>query len=147
MKRISIRVIPALALGLVAVSLPGTAHADGGGRPTTVTLAGAAEAPVTGDPDGTGSFHMTVNPGQEEICYTLSVSGVDPILAAHIHVAAAGSPGPVVVGLTAPTSGSSAGCASVPGALAKNILKHPGDYYVNVHNALYPGGALRAQLG
>jgi len=147
MNRIMTGVIPALALGLIVVSMPGAAHAADGGRPTTVTLTGAAEAPGPGDPDGTATFHMTVNPGLGEICYTFTVSGVDPVVAAHIHLAPVGSPGPVVVPLVPPTSGSSAGCAAVPRALAKNILKHPGDYYVNVHNAVYPAGALRAQLG
>jgi len=135
------------ALGLVAVSFPGTANADEGGRPNTVTLTGAAEAPFPGDPDGVGTFQMTVNAGHYEICYTLTVSGVDPSAAAHIHLAPVGSPGPVAVTLVPPTPGSSTGCASVPRALAKNILKNPGDYYVNVHNATYPAGALRAQLG
>lgn len=147
MNRFMTRVAPALALSLVVVSLPGAAHADDGGRPTTVTLTGATEAPGPGDPDGTGTFHMTVNPGQSEICYTLTVSGVDPITAAHIHLAPVGSAGPIVVPLVPPTSGSSAACASVTRELAKNILKHPGDYYVNVHNAPHPAGALRAQLG
>ena len=32
------------------------------------------------------------------------------------------------------------------GALAQEILSSPEDYYVNVHNAEYPGGALRGQL-
>jgi len=147
MNRILTGVIPALALGLVVVSLPGAAQADDGGRPTSVTLAGSAEAPGPGDPDGTGTFQMTVNPGQGEICYTLTVSGVEPATAAHIHAAPVGSPGPVVVPLLAPATGSSADCASVDRALAKNILKHPEEYYVNVHNPTYPPGALRAQLG
>jgi len=146
MNRLKTAAIPALALGLAALSLPGVAYADNGGRPTTVTLTGAAERPSPGDPDGTARFHMTVNPGQGEICYTLSVSGVDPIVAAHIHVAPAGSAGPVVVPLVPPTS-AAVTCVSVTRELAKNILKNPGSYYVNVHNAAYPAGALRAQLG
>jgi hypothetical protein len=31
-------------------------------------------------------------------------------------------------------------------AEAKEILKNPADYYVNVHNAEFPLGALRGQL-
>ncbi len=30
--------------------------------------------------------------------------------------------------------------------LVQQILAHPGRYYVNVHNAAYPGGAARGQL-
>jgi hypothetical protein len=30
--------------------------------------------------------------------------------------------------------------------LALAILKHPADYYVNVHNAEFPAGAARGQL-
>jgi hypothetical protein len=29
---------------------------------------------------------------------------------------------------------------------AADVLAHPGDYYVNVHTADFPGGAVRGQL-
>jgi len=67
--------------------------------------------------------------------------------AAHIHVGDAGVPGAVVVPLTAPdANGISSGCADVTRALAKALIQNPTHYYVNVHNATYPGGALRGQL-
>ena len=136
-------VVPALALAMVAVA-PSAASA--GGRPLATALTGAAERPGPGDPDGTGTARLTLNSGQEEICFTLEVSGIAPATAAHIHEAPVDEAGPVVVGLAAPTSGSSSGCVAVDRDLVKDIRNNPDEYYVNVHNAEFPAGALRGQL-
>jgi hypothetical protein len=89
---------------------------------------------------------VTVNPGQGVLCYELSVSGIAPATMAHIHEAPVGEAGPVRVDLRKPSDGSSSGCVEVGRTLAKEILQDPSDYYVNVHNAEFPGGALRGQL-
>lgn len=89
---------------------------------------------------------MSVNVGQGTVCYSLTASNIAPATAAHIREAPAGQAGPVVVPLAPPTDGSSSGCATVERELAKEILKNPSDYYVNVHNAEFPTGALRGQL-
>ena len=65
---------------------------------------------------------------------------------AHIHRAPPTSAGPIVVHLTAPTSGTSKGCAAVTRALAQELIQSPGAFYVNVHNTPFPGGAVRGQL-
>lgn len=117
-----------------------------GGRPLSTTMDGAQEVPGPGDPDGTGSATITLNHGQAEVCFQLTVSNIAPATAAHIHVAPLGDPGPVVVGLTPPTSGSSSGCVSADPELVKAILQNPDAYYVNVHNAEFPAGAVRGQL-
>jgi len=136
----------ALALAASTSLIAGSAVAADGGRKLQTSLTGAAEAPGPGDPDGAGTATVTVNPGQRQICYTLSVRNIDPATAAHIHEAPVGVAGPVRVTLRAPTGGSSSGCVTVTRALALEILKDPADYYVNVHNAAYPAGAVRGQL-
>jgi len=140
-KAIVFTLLLALALGFASLS-----PAMAGGRPLSATLTGAAEVPGPGDADGIGSVTLTLNPGQGKICFELTVSGIAPATAAHIHEAPVGVAGPVVVPLTPPTNGSSSGCVSVDRDEVKDILQHPEEYYVNVHNADYPAGALRGQL-
>ncbi len=135
-----------LAIAVAVIGTVKQATADDGGRPFSTTLTGAAEVPGPGDPDGSGTAWLQLNPGQGEICYSLAVSNIDPATAAHIHVGTADVAGPVVVPLAAPTSGESSACASVDRELIKAIIQNPENYYVNVHNAVHPAGALRGQL-
>ena len=140
---------------VTALALAGgasTAYADGrpggghGGRPLIAHMTGSQETPPNNSP-GTGTAKITVNIGQGEVCWVLTVQNLEaPATAAHIHVAPVGVPGPIVVPLSPPTSGSSQGCQTVDRALAKNIAKHPEEYYVNVHTTVFPGGEIRGQL-
>ena len=130
---------------LVAVSASAQT-AQNGGRKLQTSLTGAAETPNPGDPDGSGTASVTVNPGQKRICYDLRVANIDAATAAHIHEAPVGVAGPVKVTLDPPSDGDSSGCVDVSRALALEILKRPADYYVNVHNPAFPAGAIRGQL-
>lgn len=121
-------------------------HVRSGGTVLTATLTGAAERPGPGDPDGSGSITITVNPGQKRICYELTVAGIDAPTAAHIHIAPVTSPGPVVIGFPAPPLGTSSGCIDVTSRQAAQLIAKPSAYYFNVHNAAFPGGAIRGQL-
>ena len=137
----------AIALSLASAALlSAPALSKDGGRKFDTKLTGAAEVPGPGDPDGDGSASLTINPGEGQICYTLSVSNIGPATMAHIHQAKVGVAGPVVVALRAPTNGSSKACATVGRPLALDILKSPANYYVNVHNEPFPDGAIRGQL-
>ena len=139
---------------LVALSLAGAASAarldvaDHGGSPLSTTMTGAAEVP--GDPDGSGTAKLIINPGQREVCWEITAQDITlPATAAHIHVGAVGTAPPdnVVVTLSAPdSSGFSSGCTIVERELAEAILENPENYYVNVHNIDFPGGAIRGQL-
>ena len=136
-----------LALALLAFGVSVIAQQDKhGGRPLSTTLSGAAEVPGPGDPDGAGTATITLNPGHNQVCFELTVSNIAPATAAHIHEGAADKAGPVVVGLTAPTSGSSKDCVTLDRDKIKAIIKNPSAYYINVHNADFPDGAVRGQL-
>jgi hypothetical protein len=137
--------LAALVAGLVAVlALTTTAAAVGGAKRST-SMSGAEEVPPA-DPDGTGFAFITLNAGQASVCWELTVSNIAPATAAHIHEAPAGVNGPVVVGLSPPTTGNSSGCTTADQALIEDIIENPDQYYVNVHNAEFPGGAVRGQL-
>ena len=141
-RRIIICLVAAVGILLGSV---GPASGESG-RPFTVDLTGAAEVtaegvPDQGDPDGTGTATLSINPGTGEVCWTIEVDEVAQITAAHIHFGSSTTTGGVVVTLS-----PSDGCIEVDRDIALAIITDPGSYYVNVHNADYPGGALRGQL-
>ena len=80
------------------------------------------------------------------MCYDLTVANIQMATAAHIHESAVGKEGPVKVVLDAPKTGSAKGCRTVDSALMKAIMQNPAYYYVNIHNAAFPKGAIRGQL-
>lgn len=112
----------------------------------TANLSGQQEVPGPGDPDGTGSAEVTVVEAIDNVCYKLNVQNIATPTAAHIHRGAVGTAGPPVVTLAPPTNGASDGCVSAPADVAAAIEANPAGFYVNVHNAEYPGGAVRGQL-
>jgi hypothetical protein len=143
LKRLGVVLVVAL---IGALLLAGPALA---GHALTTQFRGAAVVPGPGDPDGSGTATIRVNPGKGEVCWELSVQGITlPATGAHIHVGDAVNFGAVVVTLTPPdASGQSTGCRIVPRELAKAIHKNPENYYVDVHTLpLYGAGALRGQL-
>ena len=141
------RLVLIVLVAAIGAAFALAAQAAGGGRPFDTALTGAAEVPGPGDPDGSGEVVLTLNPGLGQVCFQLTVSDIAPATAAHIHEAPVGVAGPVVVGLTPPpTGGSSSGCVSADREEIKEIIQHPEEYYVNVHNADFPSGAVRGQL-
>jgi CHRD domain len=145
------KVLAALVVLTLAVAVA-PAFGDDGGRPLTTALTGAAEAPVPGDPNASGTASLTLNPGLGEVCFDISWADVDgEVFASHIHVAPAGSPGPIVVTLFTGSfagTGSQSGCVEADRDLVLAITQNPEAYYVNVHSRPnFPGGAIRGQLG
>jgi hypothetical protein len=133
------------------VRLAVVSGADHGGAPfRTAMTQEVTTTPVwAGDPDGTGEALITINRGLQEICWQTSVSDIVlPATASHIHRAAAGVRGGIVVGLSAPdATATAAGCRTgVDRDLLNDILTSPEEFYVNVHTTDYPAGAVRGQF-
>lgn len=111
-----------------------------------VSSTGIANA---GDSDGVGSANVIITPinsSEAQLCFAIKVSGIDAATLAHIHQANAGINGAILVTLVPPTTGISSGCTTVPINTAQQIQDNPLGFYVNVHNAAFPSGALRGQL-
>jgi CHRD domain len=117
------------------------------GKGFQAQMTGSNETPP-GDPDGSGTALIRLDPQDGLVCFELTVSGIDPAVAAHIHHAPAGQPGAIVVPLVAPAqaTGESKGCVQADPALIQDIAANPSQYYVNVHNPAFPAGAVRGQL-
>lgn len=137
----------ALLLGAGA----GSADDTQGGRPLNATLSGANEVSATGvlgvgDPDGSGTARVTVNPGQNLVCWEITVAGINGATRGHIHEAVAGANGPIVVEFFEAGNTMLEGCTTPTATTAREILKDPAGFYVNIHNADFPAGAIRGQL-
>jgi hypothetical protein len=113
---------------------------------TKATLTGDAEVPGPGDPKGSGTAVVTLKPDTGEVCYELNVANIQEATAAHIHKGKKGEEGAVAVSLDAPKTGTAKGCAKADVVVIDAIMQDPTDYYVNVHNAAFPKGAVRGQL-
>ena len=97
---------------------------------------------------------MKVDVRKQKLCFTIVVVQIAlPAASAHVHEGGAGVAGPIVVTLKPPTEvagsgiGLSSGCVKeLAKPLLRDIKRNPGDYYVNVHNGAFAGGAVRGQL-
>ncbi len=108
----------------------------------SATLTGPAEVPGPGDTDGLGFGVVTID--GTHLHYTVFAQNIGAPTAAHIHAGAAGVAGDVVVPLNVNTLTN--GTADITQEIANQINANPSGFYVNVHNAEFPGGAIRGQL-
>jgi len=140
-----------LPVGASAERLAGSGH---GGAPFTARLISSVS-----DSTGSGNVLLTINPGQEEVCWDIHISGLtSPVTASHIHKGPAGTNGPVVVPFfhfaTPSTATQFSGCAShnainistTERNLLQAIIANPSGYYVNVHTTKHLAGEVRGQL-
>ncbi len=129
--------VAAAAMTLAAYSSMAFAEA------VKVTLGGNQEVPAVMT-SASGSGTITINDDMT-VQGSVTTNGVAAV-AAHIHEAAAGKNGPVIIPLTK----SSDNVWSVPAGAKLTEAQYKafkaGDLYVNVHSAAHKGGEIRAQL-
>ena len=158
MRRTHLAVAVAAATGL-ALAMIGTVVARDASDSQTArdrahfaVLTGAKEVDSTGDRgtgdrNGRGSFSATLD-GQM-LCYGIQVKNISTPAAAHIHRGNRSVAGPVEVPLEHPATGdpgASSDCIEITSAQARALRNNPGRFYVNVHTADFPNGAVRGQL-
>jgi hypothetical protein len=139
---------------LAGLSIAGASAASAQGVEFFAVLSGGNEVAANGQAaagdaygHGTASFTFV---GSDRFCYAVIVNAIDRPVAMHIHQAPAGRNGPVVIPLTPPsrgTGGTSSGCVSgISASLLRSIRSTPTGFYLNVHTAAFPDGAVRGQL-
>ena len=145
------RIILLGSMASAAFTLVGCATVEEGiAEKTTTTyranLTGAQEI-GGGDADGVGRAEISISDNFGQICYDLNdLRGIGPITAAHIHRGATGVNGPVVFTLKPANEGGYKGCSDGTEWTQDRIETNPAAFYVNVHTAEYPNGAIRGQL-
>lgn len=139
------------AIGLTLAVASSVGAQGGGDRAMFAVMTGAKEVDVNGehhgDPNGRGSFSATLDGRQ--LCYGITVKNINNPVAAHIHRGSAKVAGPVIQALEQPTTGdpgASSACVQISRSLARGLRRNPGRFYVNVHTADLPNGAVRGQL-
>ncbi|MGF7236542.1 MAG: CHRD domain-containing protein [Frankia sp.] len=120
----------------------------------TADLSGAHEVQVAGKPrvgDPNGHATAKVEIQNNKITFSFQWSGISAPTMGHIHEGADGVNGPVRVPFftTAMPTTATAATGSVTisdSTIANGIRSNPAGYYVNLHTAEFPGGAVRGQL-
>ena len=159
MRRGALRVLGlAIAIGVLAGG--GVVSANDGTVTLTARLTGAQEVPAA-DPDGSGKAQVEIDVEAGTVCFDVKHDAVGTPNRGHIHAGAAGVNGPIVVPFfelrtvdtpaTDPRNdeielGRIQDCVTGDPAILADIVANPGNYYVNLHNARFPAGAVRCQL-
>lgn len=114
------------------------------------TLSGRNENPAIAS-TATGTIDGIFDPWSRVIAFRVEFSGLTAnATAAHFHSGAAGTNGPVVVDLVSQgfpvgvKSGEFVKVLTLTEAQAVDLMT--GNLYVNIHNANFPGGEIRAQI-
>jgi CHRD domain len=108
-----------------------------------VELSGANEVPAVAT-TAAGTATVTIK-DDRSVVVLVTVTGMTAT-ASHIHEAAAGSNGPVIVPFTKTGDNTFASADGAKLTEAQYAAYKAGNLYVNVHSARNPGGEVRGQI-
>ena len=111
-------------------------------------LTGANETPAAADPDGLGNGFFTLDGSAGTVTFNLCFFNINPPTAAHIHRGGSNFTGGIIIPFSAPfVNGCSTGTVTgVATSLISEIIANPAGFYANIHNADFPGGAVRGRV-
>jgi hypothetical protein len=139
--------VAALAAAALASLAPAASAVPPRGYELEAILTGPKEVPGPGDADGRGVIYLDMTrPRSPTLCYRLSYSYVDPLTAGHIHIGGPTVAGPVRVPLFTGAAPTGRRCVRASQTDKIRLMRNPGGWYVNLHNAPYPNGAIRGQI-
>jgi hypothetical protein len=145
------------AVTVVGLGLAGDATANENIR-LRADLSGDAEVPPA-DPDGDGRARVVLKLDEGLVCFKIKFDDTGTPNRGHIHVGRAGENGAIVVPFfelrevpaddrhdALERKSELEDCVSADPDLLRDIAENPQNYYVNLHNARFPAGAVRGQL-
>jgi hypothetical protein len=107
-------------------------------------LRGSQEVPPTAS-TALASGTLLLNPANRQMTAAVTTSGIAGT-AAHIHEAAPGVNGPIIIPLTESVTGSGIWIASAVLSEAQFNALQAGSLYFNVHSTAFPNGEIRGQI-
>ena len=137
------KLIAAVAVASVAALLGSCASIEYKESGQQLRLDGSSEVPTNATSAyGTGTINISAD---RSVVATVSVLNMTPT-AAHIHEAAAGANGPVIIPFTRISENSFVAPEGARLTDAQYASYKAGNLYVNVHSTKFPGGEVRSQI-
>ena len=128
------------------------AFVTGGPITYAAELRGQNEVPPA-NTNAFGSAFVTLDPINNNITWEVNTNGIANPSLSHIHRAAAGANGPVIIDFATSAAQIAGGRTSGTRSIATlsesdrtNLVNAPSGFYVNVHSTAFPGGEVRGQL-
>jgi hypothetical protein len=148
------RILATIAASAAILALSASVAAAGQPAPTTfvVVLNADNEVPhcaqATNAARGVAIFHV-VDEATGTVEWRLVANNLPGTpTASHIHIAPAGTPGPVLQPLSVSGENGVVGTGTFTNpTLLAAIRANPSNYYVNVHSDVCPRGVIRGQFG